>query len=761
VRIAAGVVLAFGLGVGFLPLFGGPGYEQSLASGLVVPSAAAIATALDHSRAPRTPLAAVGRGVAAGLLLATIALATALVHGLRVGFCDALAGIEGFVLGPMFGAMLGGVHGAIAGELARGRRFRRAIAVVVALVGPVLSIAVSIGRFYASPMIFAFDPFVGYFSGTLYDTVVDAGEALLSYRAGTLATLTAAALFASILSRQDDGALRLVPLRGDAEAKARGALAIVAACVSLAITASGPSLGHWQTPETIAAELGAELQGVRCRVVYPDNLRRSEGELLLRDCEQQLADIERVLEARGPERVTAYFFRDAAQKKRLMGAADTYIAKPWREEVYLQLQGYPHPVLAHELAHVVAGGFGRGPFRIAAGAYGLLPNPGLIEGIAVAAAPREDELTERQWARAMLENGALPELSSIFSLDFLGANASKSYTVAGAFVAHVLDRYGAAVVRDWYGGRSLEGLTGRSWALLDEEFRAALREVAFPTEALAYAKARFERPGVFARRCPHVVDALRRKGDQCRDREQYEAAERHYADALARDARDEAARFGSAVSKLLAGNEAGRTTLAAMAEDEKAPRTLRDKAEMALGDEAFRRGDFAEALRRYGVVLARTLDDDAARTLEVKSLGARDEAARPSVLALLVGGAEGTDVVLAAARLQAWLDETGDPLPAYLLGKNLAQRGQYGEAAALLDRAGSANSAAVSPRVARELLRQRAIVACASGDDRALGRVRAVLEGESDPFRGTPGGRRAALERVLSRCAAGGTRAER
>ena len=38
-----------------------------------------------------------------------------------------------------------------------------------------------------------------------------------------------------------------------------------------------------------------------------------------------------------------------------MGAADTYIAKPWRREVYVQAAGYPHPVLGHELMHVLAG----------------------------------------------------------------------------------------------------------------------------------------------------------------------------------------------------------------------------------------------------------------------------------------------------------------------------------------------------------------------------------------------------------------------
>lgn len=34
---------------------------------------------------------------------------------------------------------------------------------------------------------------------------------------------------------------------------------------------------------------------------------------------------------------------------------------------------------------------------------GVLPNPGLIEGLAVATSPDDDELTDEQWARAMMD----------------------------------------------------------------------------------------------------------------------------------------------------------------------------------------------------------------------------------------------------------------------------------------------------------------------------------------------------------------------
>src|SRR5579859_7385856 len=146
--IAAAFVAVGMFAVGFLPLFGGPGYEQSLASGLVVPSAAAIAMALELSASAVDPVLAVGRGVRRGLTLAAIAFATALAHGLVRGICDWLGGTLGFVLTAGIGAAMGGAWGACVAELARGRKRRRLWAVLGALAGPLGGVVLSVGRFY-------------------------------------------------------------------------------------------------------------------------------------------------------------------------------------------------------------------------------------------------------------------------------------------------------------------------------------------------------------------------------------------------------------------------------------------------------------------------------------------------------------------------------------------------------------------------------------------------------------------------------------
>src|SRR5690606_19571073 len=116
-----------------------------------------------------------------------------------------------------------------------------------------------------------------------------------------------------------------------------------------------------------------------------------EAELVGRDCDAHVRALERWFDAAYPHRIVAFVFESEAQKGRLMGAASTYIAKPWRREIYIQMGRYPHPVLGHELAHVVAGEFGEGPFAVAGALGGLLPDPGRIEGVATAAAPREND----------------------------------------------------------------------------------------------------------------------------------------------------------------------------------------------------------------------------------------------------------------------------------------------------------------------------------------------------------------------------------
>ena len=139
-------------------------------------------------------------------------------------------------------------------------------------------------------------------------------------------------------------------------------------------------------------------------------------------------------------------------------------------------------------------------------------HPGLIEGLAVAASPAKTRISPLASGRGpcwILH--LLPALAKVFALGFLGENAAKSYTVAGAFVGYVHDTYGAGALRRWYAGENVEQVTGKSLPELEAAWHAVLAEASIPEQAKAIARARFDRPSVFGRRCPHAVDQCRKE----------------------------------------------------------------------------------------------------------------------------------------------------------------------------------------------------------------------------------------------------------
>lgn len=751
----AGLIVAFVLlgALGFVPQLGGPGYEAALVSGIVLPAITAIVSALEVRARGIAPRAAFSMAVTYGVAVALTGFVTVLLHGLRAGFCDASEGVLLYALGPGAGAVLGGVWGALMGSLVRARfealraRRRSALLVALSLAAPLGGIALSLVRFYTSPMVFAFDPFFGVFSGPLYDTVVDVVDRLWSYRWGSAATLLGVYLACGLI---EDAALR--EGWGPFLRERVAALAFATAALSLSVfhAASGPALGHWSTASSIAQSLGQEQHGARCDVVYSSSIAERDARLFTKDCDRSLPQVEAYFGARGPERVRVFLFASDQEKGFFMGASRTYIAKPWRGEIYLQAAAYPHPVVAHELAHVVAGAFARGPFRVAGPLGGWFPDPGRIEGFAVAAAADEDdELTPEEWAASMLKLGILPDIGRVFQLDFLSLNASSAYTVAGAFVSFVRERHGAAALRAWYAGASLESVTGgKGIGALGTEFRSELAKLTVPERALATAKLRFERPAFFSRLCPRIVDRALGLAGQRLSVGDAEGARRAYDEVLGLDPGNVEARFGLANCARRGDDPTpGLKAYRALARDQGVPELLRAAALETSGDIELARGRLREAAALYGESLARVFDEPRRRTLDVKRYAAADHG-RDAVVALLIGDAElGPSWDVAAPLLQAWADrDETDDVPLYLIGRNLLQAGRYRDAARYLD--GSITLEPRLPSVRREALRLRIVAGCALGDAPAV--ERALSRALSDPELSRA--QRTGLSRTAARC---------
>ncbi len=763
-------------GLGFLPLAAGPTYEYSLLAGVSVPTVTALRAAwvsLHASGSSGPGLFLLRPGVWAGLRegvwAAAVVTLSAAVHAVRAGVCDPMGQWTLVFLGPFAGSLLAAVWGVGSAQLMLslgekaatycGAKRRLRGALLLALTGPVGGIALSVIRYLTSPIIFAFDPFVGFFSGTPYDTVVEGSARLLTYRGSHLLAVAAVVLllFApSSTSRaqgQGPGAAPNVAWVGRWGRTLAGALFALAYGWTWLM---GPEFGHYQTAASIEATLGERLRSERCEVVFDPALGRRYAARLGRECDGHIAELTALFELPSSGAVRVYLFKDSTQKARLMGARHVYIAKPWRREIYIQAQGFPHPVLGHELAHVVAGEFGQGPLRIAGPFGGLMPDPGRIEGLAVMASPRWDaDETAESWAAALLEIGRLPPAGDLFRLSFLGQNAHAAYTVAGAFCDFLRRRYGMAALKAWYGGASVEQAFGRPLEALDGEFREGLRRIRTSEEVLARARARFERPAVFARRCPHQVDAGLEHGARWLGRGRVPQAFAAYSHVLELSPHEFGARVG--LARCRASAQDGSAALDAYLELADAAwldQEQRVVARELLGDQLLASDPLA-AHSAYAQALALQPGEDQQRTLTLKQAAARAEpVVREAVVALLVGEPElGTDPLLAGVRLATWAAERRASLPGwiadYLLGRNMLLRERMAEARGFLDRALAAAVHAPNPLFERALLRARVVAGCsdAPADE---GARRAALEYLARPEVGLA--RREGLKHFAIRC---------
>jgi len=728
VRIALAIALACGVLSPLVPLAAVPGFESALLANLVVgPLAAALGVALARqeralARAgePGAALTAVLRGVLAATALAALAIlpfALAAIVAAAIGLpCSVAAGLPWYAVLPLPSAFLGAALGFACGALTERRGVPGAILVAVfaaaalASAWPVLD----------GPQVFLFNHLLGHLPGPLYDEAVAIRAPLLLYRLLTLAWGAAIA-----------GACALCWQHGRLGAPAPRPLAALVLVAAGTLLAWGRiarhEIGYEQSTTSVAEALGATTEGERCTVVHPRALPRARVERFVQECDARIAELEAFFgtEARRP---TVFLYRDREQKRRLVGAAGSQFAKPWLGQLHVDDRGFPHPVLKHELAHLVAGSIGRAPFGVTAVLGGIFPVQGLVEGAAVAADWPAGELTVHEEARAMRALGVAPSLERILSpVGFYAESAARAYTYAGSFVRWLVENRGAAAFARLYRDGDFHAAYGEPLAGLVEAWERWLDEEPLSDRARAVAERRFRRPAIFRRPCAREVALLSRAADDALRAGDAARAVELYGRCAALDEGDPGFLLSQAQALSEAGDAEEIEALYRIADAHPgADDLLRARMLVALGDAWAHRGEAlqaADAWRRAG---ERTLDRAARRALDVKIEAVDDAAIAAVVLPFL---AEATDARLVA--LRDLLERRPDYATGwYLVGRRLVQRDEPALALAHLDRALA--GPLPSARIEREALRQRALALLALGRHAEAERdLRRALEGGS------------------------------
>lgn len=698
-----------------------PGIESAATLGVVLPpivaAAGAFRAATARGRGFRDPDASMTTGVLRALVAF---LAAMLVAALRLGLEPACAEASGFswlVLGVLPGMVLAALVGELVGRLVR----RPRLAAFVAFAVPVAAYGVVAWEIWSTPAVFVFTIFAGHWPGPIYDESRTLPEALVTYRLVTLLAILALGL-----------GLRFGPRSSRPSRTAGLTLAIVCGLGFVLATVNGAASGHRTSVARIDSVLGGRIVGPRCSLHVPSEMSLRERRRLLAECEAHVVDVERILAVRRRAPLEAFVYRSASEKASLVGAGETYVAKPWRGEVHVQREEFPHEVLRHEIVHVIAAELGPWPFRVSGRLGGMWMNPGLVEGLAVAVAdePRDD-LTPDEWSLAMLELDRLPRARSLFGAGFLGQGAGASYAAAGSFVAHLLRTRGPAEVGAMY----RRGSVGDDATIEREEraWHASLRTRLGRSSERALTKVRFRLldRGLLSTRCGRLRARIGDELTAASRRFDGAAALERCSALLAIDPTDAVARTQRALVLARGGDlPAAEAALAGMHEGE-VPAALRARIHSVLADAWIRRGGHDDEARRHlEAALAIPQDDDISRTLEVRRIALdRTGEERTALLrAVVEPGRESRSELEVGARLARTAEHATDGLPAYLLGRRFFFDGRDDEAEVYLARAANVG-AMPTERLTNELarLRRRVTIARAlAGDEDARAAIRAA-----------------------------------
>jgi len=666
-----------------VPLLNYLGYESSLVFALLASIVTGCAVIAATQRALRSPdPAGWSVGHMAGLfwqqlfanfLLLLIPLAILTANALLVKNCAWWEGLGFYILLPFVSVWFSAALGLFCAAHYRHARLAFFSAMIVSLL-----YVLFLG--YATPAIFSYNFFYGYFPGLSYDELLGISLPLILFRFLTIG-LGAVLLWLSLLlvrsSRPDDTWVK----------KGKTLLALLisrrwrvvgtsVAAALLLVVVFRCELGWESTAGYIQSQLGERYDTPHVTVYYsssvlsPAAIRRIAGEH-----EFRLAQLVRDFGVGSEPHVESYVYPNAAVKQRLMGAGNTNIAKPWSGQVHCTLQSL-EMTLKHELAHVVAAPFGLPIIRASL-------STGLVEGLATAQDGTWGNRTLHQYAAAMRKFGPMPDMPALMSFTgFVAQNTALSYIAAGSLCRYLIDAYGMKPLLAVYGGTDFTDAFGRPLPELVAEWERFLGRMRVEDRERDVLESFFRQPPIFRKTCARVI-AGRNEAARA------SLARRDYARArdLYRASFQEAGGYESlggllaAMVRLREYEAAVRLCDSTIAGSDRPAQYL--PLFLWYGDARWALGDTAGARQLYLRLRDAELADYLVEGAAVRLLALDDSLHRPDFLAFFLSDApDSARIMMLDSLVRLAPKET--PLLRYLAGRTLARKGEPASAVAVL-----------------------------------------------------------------------------
>ncbi|MDE0635217.1 MAG: hypothetical protein OXI43_05100 [Candidatus Poribacteria bacterium] len=445
------------------------------------------------------------RAFLANIVVLIAALTIILLNAFRIKNCNFGEGFLFFLLLPTLSCMTATAAGLFFNVWIQ-KRWLAYLAYLAFLLISCVPVAVNL---IFHPPVFAFHPIFGYFPGPIYDFVISITSTLLIARGETLIwalLFLTISIYACEIGRETSFVPKL-RWRNLIQFSAKNSLwRIITVCILIVALISleffSGKLRIRPTRGDIAQALGGYKETEHFEIFYARELE-DEIDLFADDCEFRYVQLSEYLQTTISRKVRAYLYASPEQKKRLIGAGSTYVEDPFGYGFHIHSASFPHPVLKHELAHVLTADWS--PWKVSL-------NVGVHEGIAVAADWDEGQLTVHQWAKAMRQLKVAPRLSSVMGIGFWSHASSRSYLLAGSFIRFLVDTYGLEKLKQAFPFGNLSKSYTKDLSVLEAEWIKFLsNEVPLQGTDLAYAERSLKRGGIFEQVCAHEMASLRSK----------------------------------------------------------------------------------------------------------------------------------------------------------------------------------------------------------------------------------------------------------
>lgn len=370
----------------------------------------------------------------------------------------------------------------------------------------VLMLSFSLYEFYLYPQVYSYNQIYGFFPGTIYDEDLAVDFTLIMSQIFGLISSTLLLFIVNYFNRK----------------YSRKIFARIFVVVFLILTLLvKPFFGFATDEKTLVSQLPLKIETDNFIIHLDKKIPKTELETIALLHEYYFEQVEEKLNVRFDNKIHSFIFYDAQQKRKLFGAGNADVSKPWLNQIYLNYNSLEQ-TLKHEIAHVIASKFGTTIFKVAKDF-----NPALIEGLAMYVEDDFDGYPIDYASSLIIKKYPNVDLKNLFeSFNFFKNYSSVSYILAGSFIKFLSEKYGVELVKELYRTNKFNVIQDKKIEELFFEFRQSLLLKNYSFNKYK-AQLYFGGHPIFTKHCPRMTaNELKEANKLYLEKEYYSAIEK-------------------------------------------------------------------------------------------------------------------------------------------------------------------------------------------------------------------------------------------